>query len=72
MTEEHRQVEHVDPTLLWLLRRAGDEWGPLGVALTAAHLSDPAVVVSKLRHLYDLPSDSVDPLRRPVPVDDLG
>jgi hypothetical protein len=26
----------IDPTLLWLLRRAGDEWGPLGVLRAAA------------------------------------
>jgi hypothetical protein len=38
----------IDARLLWLLRRAGEEWGPLGVALAAARLTDPAAVVSGL------------------------
>lgn len=29
----------IDPTLNWLLMRAGDEWGPLGVAKAAAFLA---------------------------------
>jgi len=37
-----------DERLLWLLRRAGDEWGPLGVALTASLLSDPQAVARQL------------------------
>jgi len=32
-------IKDVDPTLLWLLRRAGDEWGPLGVAKVAARMA---------------------------------
>lgn len=40
--------EDIDPPLLWLLRRAGAEWGTLGVALAAARLSDPAAVVAAL------------------------
>jgi hypothetical protein len=31
-----------------MLRRAGDEYGPLGVAMAAAQLSDPDVVVRSL------------------------
>ena len=30
----------IDPTLLWLLRRAGDEWGPAGVARAATKLAE--------------------------------
>lgn len=41
-------LAETDDRLLWVLRRAGDEWGPLGVALTAALLSDPNVVVQNL------------------------
>lgn len=59
--------------MLWLLRRMGDEWGPLGVALVAADLSDPAVVMDRLRaELPPDPPEPTDPLRRPVPVDDIG
>lgn len=32
-------LDETDPTLLWLLRRAGDEWGPRGVARAAALLA---------------------------------
>lgn len=41
-------VTSIDSRLLWLLRRAGEEWGALGVALAAARLTDPAVVVRRL------------------------
>ena len=37
-----------DPALLELLRDAGSRWGPLGVALAAASLTDPMVVISRL------------------------
>jgi hypothetical protein len=36
-----RSRYEIDGRLLWLLRKAGDEWGPLGVALTAADLLPP-------------------------------
>lgn len=42
-------LAHVDDRLLWLLRTAGREWGPLGVALAAARMSDPAVVRRALK-----------------------
>jgi hypothetical protein len=38
----------VAETLLWLLRRLGDEYGPLGVALVAAQLTDPRVLIEYL------------------------
>lgn len=40
--------EGTDPTLLWLLRRAGDEWGPMGVALTAVSLTDERALLARL------------------------
>lgn len=41
-------VHDADERLVELLRTAGDEWGPLGVALVAAQLTDPAAVVARL------------------------
>jgi len=41
-------VHDTDPTLLWLLRRAGESWGPLGVALVAARMTDPEVLIAHL------------------------
>jgi hypothetical protein len=38
-----------DEKLLDKLRKAGDRWGRLGVALAAARLSDPLVVAAHLR-----------------------
>lgn len=43
-------LEDVDPELVELLRHAGDRWGPLGVALVASTLTDPNVLVARLRH----------------------
>lgn len=40
--------EEASEALLEVLRRAGDEWGPLGVALVAARLADPRAVVREL------------------------
>lgn len=40
--------EDVDPRLLEQLRTLGDEFGPMGVAIVAAKLTDPNVLVSKL------------------------
>ncbi len=37
-----------DERLLWLLRKAGEEWGALGVALVAASLTDVAVLRRRL------------------------
>lgn len=34
--------------LVWTLRRLGEEYGPLGVALAAASFTDPAVVIAHL------------------------
>lgn len=33
-------IEEMDERLLWLLRKAGEEWGPRGVALAAARLME--------------------------------
>jgi len=41
-------LDNVDPTLIERLRDLGDLWGPLGVALAAAALTDPGVLVSRL------------------------
>lgn len=38
----------IDPELRSLLVGMGNRWGPLGVALAAAHLTDPAVLVARL------------------------
>lgn len=65
----------VSPVLLELLRAAGDEWGPLGVALAAAHLTDPAVVVWQLRRdLHAAGAAEETPSPQPtdrIPVGDL-
>lgn len=42
-------LEDTDPELVELLRDAGDRWGPLGVAITAAALTDPNVLLAHLR-----------------------
>jgi hypothetical protein len=41
MVWDEPSLDEIDGRLLWLLRKAGDEWGPLGVALTAADLLPP-------------------------------
>jgi hypothetical protein len=38
----------IDPRLIEILREAGNEWGPLDVALAAAELTDVDVLVAKL------------------------
>ncbi|MGW0485832.1 hypothetical protein [Nonomuraea sp. NPDC003214] len=43
-----RLTEDVDPDLLQALVDLGATYGPLGVALAAAKLSDPAVVARRL------------------------
>jgi hypothetical protein len=42
-------LEDVDPQVVEVLRDAGNRWGALGVALVAAHLTDPDVLVHRLR-----------------------
>lgn len=37
-----------DPILLWILRRAGEDWGPMGVALVAADLVGRQHVIDRL------------------------
>lgn len=41
-------LAETDDRLMWLLHVAANEWGPLGVALTAALMSDPDAVVREL------------------------
>lgn len=41
-------LAETDPELIRKLRKAGDRWGPLGVALAAVQLTDPRVVVAHL------------------------
>lgn len=55
-------LDETDPRLVALLREAGREWGPLGVALTAAALTDPAALVDRLTRPRD---------PNPVPIEDL-
>lgn len=45
-------LEETSPFLVRILRLCGDEWGPLGVALCAAQLSDPRVVQERLDELF--------------------
>lgn len=45
----HRpDLEHVDPRLVDRLVALGDDYGPLGVALAAAALTDPDALVARL------------------------
>lgn len=44
MTESH----DISPRLDEALRQLGDDYGPLGVALAAAHLTDPDVLIAQL------------------------
>jgi hypothetical protein len=41
-------TREVSGCLMWLLRRAGDEWGPMGVALAAASLTDKDALIARL------------------------
>lgn len=45
---EPQDNDRYAPALIDILRDAGNEWGPLGVALAAASLTDPATVISRL------------------------
>lgn len=56
-----------DPRLLDLLKTAGDEWGPLGVALAAAQLTDVAVLRRLLQARPAFPQDALA-----LPVDQMG
>jgi hypothetical protein len=42
------ELHEVDPRLVEVLRSAGYEWGPLGVAKVAAQLTDPQVLAAEL------------------------
>ena len=53
-------LHEVSPRLLDELRDLGEDYGPLGVALAAAQLTDPALVV---RHLTMRPVDDGRPVR---------
>lgn len=44
-----------DPRLLAALRALGREFGPLGVATAAAHLTDTAVLIHTLQHPHTDP-----------------
>jgi hypothetical protein len=46
--EEPLPTAEDDPRLLDVLARAGEEWGPVRVAVTAAVVSDPVEVVRAL------------------------
>lgn len=41
-------LDQIDSALVLRLRRLGDDYGPLGVALAAAALTDPDLVVARL------------------------
>jgi hypothetical protein len=53
--------EATDPRLTEILRAAGDEWGPLGVALAAAQLTSADVLIQALQ-VQAPPSDDTSPL----------
>lgn len=38
----------IDERLLWVLLKAGEEWGPLSVAMAAAHLAGEGEVFRRL------------------------
>jgi len=44
-------LEEVSPTLLWVLRKLGEEYGPMGVALVAARLVGIDAVRERLENL---------------------
>ena len=49
--EESLRLAHVDARLIWLLRKASEEWGSLGVALTAADMLPPYARTTLIRKL---------------------
>ncbi len=54
-----RMPEDTDPFLIDQLQTMGDRWGPLGVAIAAAHLTDPNVLLTHLRRESDT-DDALD------------
>lgn len=54
-----KNLERYDTTLIEELQRLGDAYGPLGVALAAARLTDRATVISQL--IADTPVPMVCP-----------
>ena len=48
MMKRVKMTNETDARLIELLREAGNEWGPLGVALAAARLTNVDVLVAKL------------------------
>lgn len=66
-----------DPKLIEALRELGNRWGPLGVALTAAQLTDPKVLILLLQGENTMPDvsnpqaagESGPEVMAPVPVD---
>ena len=56
----------ISPRLIQILKDAGDEYGPLGVALAAASLTDPQVLIWELQN----PDPVVVQVKMPKPVED--
>lgn len=54
------------PGLLDELRRLGDEYGPLGVALAAAYQTDPKVLIKSLTPFCGVPGCRVPECHGPV------
>lgn len=50
-------LQNIDPRLVAMLQGMGDKWGPLGVALAAAQLTDPDVVADRLSKPKQTPED---------------
>jgi len=48
MMKRVKMTNETDPKLIELLREAGNEWGPMDVALAAARLTNVDVLVAKL------------------------
>lgn len=51
-------IAHTDAVLVSALRALGDQYGPLGVALTAAALTDPEVLDARMVTAGLLPSEN--------------
>jgi hypothetical protein len=59
-----------DPRLIKALRDLGDSYGPLGVALAAADLTDANVLITILSG--EIPLDSPEPVEPPSLADDIA
>ena len=61
------EPETDEPQLLDVLREAGKHYGPLGVALVAARLSDPKAVIAQLQERPGDPEEQIHATLNPEP-----